>query len=102
MKEFKGTKGKWSIQNKNGVYYIVNEDCVLVAELDTHKTLGFIQPTPQAIYSNSELIAAAPDLLKLAKFVYEVCNTLTMPGESEIAALKISAKQAIEKALSNA
>ena len=75
MKEFKGTKGNWHTVEDNRVVYVENKDQVLVAELDNHKTLGFNQATPTAVYFNAKLIAAAPDLLNaLIKLLDDVEN----------------------------
>ena len=62
--EFKGTEGEWNTVESNRVIYVESKDNVLIAELDNQKTLGFEQATPNAVYYNAKLIAAAPDLLE--------------------------------------
>jgi hypothetical protein len=101
MKEFKGTKGEWKLSSEKtfGRQMIDLGDFNGCIDVWHHSGESM---TKEEALANCKLIVAAQDLLKLANFVYEVCDKRAMPIESEIAALKISAKQAIEKALSNA
>jgi len=92
MKEFKGTQGKWNTVESNRVVYVENKEQVLVAELDNHKTIGFNQATPTAVYFNAKLIAAAPDML-------EALMSLENYKDSIPKQVLDKAKNAIEKAL---
>ena len=79
MKKFKGTQGDWHAVESNRVIYVENKDHVLVAELDNHKTLGFNQATPTAVYFNSKLIASAPEMLEVLMDLENDNNSIPKP-----------------------
>ena len=93
MKDFKGTQGRWHTVEKNRVIYVENKDQVLVAELDNHKTLGFHQPTPAAVYFNAKLIASAPEMLEALIDLENDNNSIPKPIWDKV-------QNAIKKALS--
>ena len=92
MEKFKGTQGNWHTVEKNRVVYVENKDQVLVAELDNHKTLGFNQATPTAVYFNAKLIASAPEMLEALMDLENDNNSIPKPIWDKV-------QNAIKKAL---
>ena len=58
------TRGELRVVKSNRTFYVVNDDNVLFAEVDTHLNSAFSTPTPMACEANAKLISAAPDLLE--------------------------------------
>lgn len=100
MKEFKGTQGKWYLQEYTDAY-----TNIIRCDNGVHETL-FIASTPQnnseEARRNAKLIAAAPDLLEALQELVKQVETFTKGniGEQEYFRLEIViAKKAINKAL---
>ena len=92
IETFKGTQGEWHTVEKHRVIYVENKDQVLIAELDNHKTLGFHQATPTAVYFNAKLIASAPEMLEALINLENDNNSIPKPIWDKV-------QNAIKKAL---
>ena len=86
MKEFKGTKGEWSISKNEFGQFEVESEHSLICEPN-----GLTYKTQRA---NSKLIAAAPDLLEALQVCYK---SLCTYGNHPI--IEKQVEQAINKAL---
>lgn len=73
--EFKGTKGKWHSVEKNRCDYIFSDEGILIAEIDSHNTIGFINPTRTAIEANAKLIESAPEMFEMLKKIVLMTET---------------------------
>ena len=95
MKEFKGTKGEWSISKNEFGQFEVESEHSLICEPN-----GLTYKTQRA---NTQLIAAAPDLLKSNQYLLNLVKEIATDNDIELIEddlLTISeAEAAIKKAL---
>ena len=75
----KHTKGEWKWINQTtqgGDYYKVTGETVSVCNITTRDS--------KQAEANAKLIASAPELLEACQYVFEMCDKLIMPNETDL------------------
>ena len=83
--EFKGTKGKWTIQNQGTDSVLKNITCREYSDWFVAESI---------LYYDAKLIAAAPELLKALQLIKKAVYEISMPSE-----IMSEVDKAINKAL---